>query len=97
MLVPSKVGSTCLRSAVALAQRLIEMKAMNTERTKGERERKERRRVEKEAAKLQAQCAHHFPCYLPLLPCTPRVIVQRDTHRLGKDLLSRAAGNLNGI
>lgn len=36
-------------------QRLIEMKAMTAERTRGERERKERRRAEKEAAKLQEQ------------------------------------------
>ncbi|BDA46673.1 probable G patch domain-containing protein 8 [Coccomyxa sp. Obi] len=36
-------------------KRLIEMKAMTAERTRGERERKERRRAEKEAAKLQEQ------------------------------------------
>lgn len=39
------------------AQRLVEMKAMNAERTRGERDRKERRRQEKEAARLQQQCA----------------------------------------
>ena len=37
------------------AQRLIEMRVMNAERTRGERERKERRRQEKEAARLQQQ------------------------------------------
>lgn len=36
-------------------QRLIEMKAMTSERTRSERERKERKRQEKEAAKLQEQ------------------------------------------
>ncbi|CAL5228252.1 g11353 [Coccomyxa viridis] len=36
-------------------KRLVEMKAMNAERTRGEREKKERRRQEKEAARLQQQ------------------------------------------
>ncbi|KAK9918676.1 hypothetical protein WJX75_005881 [Coccomyxa subellipsoidea] len=36
-------------------KRLIEMKAMTSERTRSERERKERKRQEKEAAKLQEQ------------------------------------------
>lgn len=36
-------------------QRLVEMKQMNAERTRGEREKKERKRQEKEAARLQQQ------------------------------------------
>lgn len=39
----------------ALVQRLAEMRAMNSERTRKERERKERRRVEREMAKLNEQ------------------------------------------
>ena len=39
-----------------MVQRLIEMKAMTAERTRGERDRKERRRQEKEASKLREQC-----------------------------------------
>ena len=38
-----------------MVQRLLEMKAMNAERTRGERDKKERRRQEKEAARLQQQ------------------------------------------
>ena len=39
----------------SLVQRLIEMRVMNAERTRGEREKKERRRQDKEAVRLQQQ------------------------------------------
>ncbi len=38
-----------------LVQRLIEMRSMNAERSRGEREKKERRRQDKEAARMQQQ------------------------------------------
>jgi hypothetical protein len=40
---------------VCAVQRLVEMKQMNAERTRGEREKKERKRQEKEAARLHQQ------------------------------------------
>ncbi len=45
---------TCFEGQLYV-QRLVEMKAMNAERTRGEREKKERRRQDKEAARLQQQ------------------------------------------
>lgn len=44
-----------LPKIIGMLQRLVEMKAMNAERTRGEREKKERKRQEKEAARLQQQ------------------------------------------
>jgi hypothetical protein len=57
-----------LRFDLACAQRLIEMKAMTAERTRGERDRKERRRQEREAAKLQQQCADLYNTSFDLPP-----------------------------
>lgn len=47
--------------AAVLLQRLQETKRATADRTRGERERRERRAQEKEAAKLNHQCAS---CYI---------------------------------